>query len=414
MHPPVATTDTAPPAPSSARPRTQTRWTEFALALGGFAIGTSEFSIMGLLPDVARELHVSVPQAGHLISAYALGVMVGAPVLAVACARLPRHLALLGLMAALALGNIASALAPSYESLMVLRFLSGFPHGTFFGMAALVVADLAGPAARARAVGRLMLGLTIACVVGSPLATGIGQYASWRTAYLFIGGIAASAWLLTLLNIPRAAAVAGASPLRELGALRRVQVWLTLGVGSVGFGGLFAVYTYITPTMTELAGLRVGLVPFVLAGVGLGMVVGNLVGASFADRSLPKTIVAALLWNVLTLVSFWLTARNPWAASLSAFALGMGFALVPGLQTRLMDVAADAQTLAASLNHSAFNLANALGAWFGGLVISAGFGWNATGVVGAAMAIGGLTFFAVSMGLERRSAAVAQRNAFTM
>src|SRR6218665_254767 len=382
--------------------RPQARWTEFALALGGFAIGTSEFSIMGLLPDVAREVHVSVPQAGHLISAYALGVMVGAPVLAVVCARLPRHRVLLGLLAALALGNFASALAPSYESLWLLRFLSGLPHGTFFGVAALVVADFAGPEGRARAVGRLMLGLTIACVVGSPLATGLGQVASWRTAYLLIGGLAASAWLLTFLHIPRTRAIEGASPLRELGALRRVQVWLTLGVGSVGFGGLFAVYSYIPPTLTELAGMRLALVPLVLSGVGLGMVVGNLLGASFADRSLSKTIVAALLWNVVTLVSFWFTARNPWMASLSAFAIGMGFALVPGLQTRLMDVAADAQTLAASLNHSAFNLANALGAWFGGLVIAAGLGWNATGAVGAAMAVAGLALFGVSMGLERR------------
>ncbi len=382
--------------------RTQARWTEFALALGGFAIGTSEFSIMGLLPDVAREVHVSVPQAGHLISAYALGVMVGAPVLAVVCARLPRHRVLLGLLAALTHGNLASALAPSYESLWLLRFLSGLPHGTFFGVAALVVADFAGPEARARAVGRLMLGLTIACVVGSPLATGLGQVASWRTAYLLIGGLSACAWLLTLLHIPRTRALEGASPLRELGALRRVQVWLTLGVGSVGFGGLFAVYSYITPTLTELAGMRLALVPLVLAGVGLGMVVGNLVGAAFADRSLPRTIVAALLWNVVTLGAFWLTAHNPWLASLSAFAIGMGFALVPGLQTRLMDVAADAQTLAASLNHSAFNLANALGAWLGGLVIAAGLGWNATGWVGAAMAVAGLSLFGVSMALERR------------
>jgi MFS transporter, DHA1 family, inner membrane transport protein len=197
-------------------------------------------------------------------------------------------------------------------------------------------------------------------------------------------------------------AVEGASPLRELGARKRVQVWLTLGVGSVGFGGLFAVYTYITPTLTELSGLRLALVPLVLSGVGLGMVVGNLLGASFADRSLPRTIVAALLWNVITLASFWFTAHNSWMASLSAFAIGMGFALVPGLQTRLMDVAADAQTLAASLNHSAFNLANALGAWFGGWVIAAGWGWNATGAVGAAMAVAGLLLFGVATGLERR------------
>jgi MFS transporter, DHA1 family, inner membrane transport protein len=384
--------------------RAQTRWTEFALALGGFAIGTSEFSIMGLLPDVAREVHVSVPQAGHLISAYALGVMIGAPVLAVACARLPRHRALLAFLAAITLGNLASALAPTYESLLVLRFLSGLPHGTFFGVAALVVAQFAGPEARARAVGRLMLGLTIACVVGSPLATGLGQYASWRTAYLLIGGLAALSWGLTLVSIPRLRADADASPWRELGALGRVQVWLTLGVGSVGFGGLFAVYTYITPTLTELAGLRLALVPLVLSGVGLGMVVGNLVGATFADRSLPKTIVAALLWNVLTLGAFTLAAHHAGAAAVCAFAIGMGFALVPGLQTRLMDVAADAQTLAASLNHSAFNLANALGAWFGGLAISAGWGWNATGGVGAAMAIAGLLLFGGAVGLERRAA----------
>ncbi|MDB4942830.1 MAG: permease [Labilithrix sp.] len=396
---PVPGTSGVPPVP-----RRQAAWTELALALGGFAIGTGEFSIMGLLPQVANELGVSIPQAGHLISSYALGVVIGAPVLAVLSARVPRHQLLLALMGMFALGNFASALAPSYGALLVLRFLTGVPHGTFFGVAALLVAEMAGRAGRARAVGRVMSGLTVACIVGSPLATSVGHLASWRTAYTAIGGIAAASFVLTLVHAPKTRAAEGASPLRELGALRRVQVWLTLGVGSIGFGGLFAVYTYLAPTMTELAGMRESMVPFVLAATGAGMFVGNLVGSHFADRALARTIVLSLLWNMAALAIYVHAARSAWAAPIATFAIGGGFALGPALQTRLMDVAADAQTLAASLNHSAFNLGNALGAWLGGLTISAGYGWSSTGWAGVGMALGGLVVFAVSYRIDRARA----------
>lgn len=377
------------------------RWTELALALGGFAIGTGEFSIMGLLPNVATELDVSIPQAGQLVSAYALGVTIGAPVLAVAFARLPRKAMLLWMMGAFALGNVASAWAPTFQMLRAMRFITGLPHGAFFGVAALLVAELAGPGKRASAVGRLMLGLTIATIIGTPLATTLGQHASWRSAYLVIAALAFGSWVLTLMHAPKTPIQGTPSPLRELGALAKPQVWLTLGIGSVGFGGLFAIYTYLNSTMTQLAGLDEHKVPLVLSATGVGMLMGNLVGSKLADRSITRTIAGSLVWNIATASLFALVASSALASTVAVVMLGWGFALVPALQTRLMDVAGDAQTLAASLNHSAFNIANALGALFGGMAISAGFGWQSTGWVGAAMAGAGLVLFLLSLSPSR-------------
>jgi MFS transporter, DHA1 family, inner membrane transport protein len=377
-------------------------WAELALAVGGFGIGTGEFAIMGLLPEVAGELNVTAPQAGHLISAYALGVVVGAPVLAVLTARAPRRTLLMALIAAFAVGNFASALAPGYLSLMLLRFLTGVPHGAFFGVAALVAAALAKPDGRARAVGRVMLGLTVATVLGAPLATGFGQVLSWRVAYGVVGGIGVVSLGLIARYVPDLKVVEGASPLRELGALARGQVWLTLAIGSIGSGGTFAVYTYITPALTSLAGMNPATVPVVLAVFGVGMILGNVVGSWLADRALMATIGGMLVWNAVVQGSFWFTAHHAGAAALTVLLIGCGFALVPALQTRLMDVAADAQTLAASLNHSAFNVANALGAWLGGLAISAGHGWSSTGWVGTVLALCGLGVFAVSAVLQAR------------
>lgn len=372
-----------------------------ALGVGGFAIGTGEFVIMGLLPEVARDIGTTIPQAGHVISAYALGVVIGAPVLAVLAAGWPRRALLIALMAVFALGNFASALAPGYLSLNLLRFASGLPHGTYFGVAALVAAALAPPHRRARAVGLVMLGLTGATLVGVPIAAWLGQHFGWRAAFVFVGLIAVLAMAMLRRDLPDLAAPSGASPLRELGALKRKQVWLTLGIGAIGFGGMFAVFSYIKPTLTEVAGLPLGGVPLVLALFGLGMVGGNLVGSRLADKALMPTIGGLLVWAALVLTTFSFAAHHVATAALNVFLIGTIVAIGPALQIRLMDVAGDAQTLAAALNHSAFNMANALGAWLGGVAITAGLGWTSTGWVGALLALAGLGVFAWSLASER-------------
>jgi DHA1 family inner membrane transport protein len=372
-----------------------------ALGVGGFAIGTGEFVIMGLLPEVARDIGTSIPQAGHVISAYALGVVIGAPVLAVLAAGWRRRALLIALMAVFALGNFASALAPGYLSLNLLRFASGLPHGTYFGVAALVAATLAPPDRRARAVGLVMLGLTGATLVGVPIAAWLGQIFGWRAAFVFVGLIAVLAMVMLRRDLPDLAAPSGASPLRELGALKRKQVWLTLGIGAIGFGGMFSVFSYIKPTLTEVAGLPLAGVPLVLALFGFGMVGGNLVGSRLADKALMPTIGGLLVWAALVLTTFSFAAHHVATAALNVFLIGTIVAIGPALQIRLMDVAGDAQTLAAALNHSAFNTANALGAWLGGAAITAGLGWTSTGWVGALLALAGLGVFAWSLASER-------------
>ena len=365
-----------------------------ALGIGAFAIGTGEFVIMGLLPEVATDIEISIPQAGHVISAYALGVVVGAPMLAVAAATWGRRALLVALMLAFALGNFASAAAPGYLSLNALRFLTGMPHGTYFGVAALVAAALAPSGQRARAVGLVLSGLTLATLLGVPLAAWLGQHFGWRAAFVLVGAIALLAAGLIQRNLPAMVAPAGATPLRELGALRNKQVWLTLGIGAIGFGGLFSVFSYVKPTMIEVAGLPLAGVPIVLALFGLGMVVGNVLGSRLADRALMPTVGGMLVWSFVVLLAYVFTAQSVVLGAINIFLIGTTVAIGPALQIRLMDVAGEAQVLAAALNHSAFNLANALGAWLGGLAISAGLGWTSTGWVGALLALSGLCIFA--------------------
>ncbi len=364
---------------------------------------------MGLLPDAARDLSITIPQAGHLISAYALGVVIGAPLLAVLGARWPRRNLLIALMAAFALGNFASAVAPSYASMLMARLLTGFPHGTYFGVAALVAAGLVARERRAQAVGLVMLGLTVATLVGVPIAATVGTWLGWRAAFVIIGTIGVlTAWLVWCW-VPFLPGDRRASPLRELSALRRKQVWLTLGTGAIGFGGMFAVFSYIKPTMLEVAHMPAGTIPVVLALFGVGMVTGNLAGARLADKALMATIGGVLAWSALVLGAFVLTAPHAWLASANVLLIGTVVALGPALQIRLMDVAGDAQTLAAALNHSAFNMANALGAWLGGVSIAAGLGWTSTGWVGALLAGGRLAVFAWSvLAMQRRGVTMPQ------
>jgi MFS transporter, DHA1 family, inner membrane transport protein len=395
----------------NAQPGSRAIRAELTLALGGFAIGTGEFVAMGLLPDVARDFRVTIPMAGHVISAYALGVVVGAPIIAVLAARWSRQRLLVALMALFSVANFVSTLVHSYPALIAIRFVAGLPHGAYLGVASLVAASLAPPNARAQAVGRMMLGLTSATLVGVPLATWLGQYLGWRAAYVLVGGIGVVTGMLILRCLPRCEPDTDRGPLRELSALGRGQVWLTLGIGSIGFGGLFCVYTYITPTLTRVTGLPLSTVPLVLAAFGIGMIAGNLAGARLADRDLMRTIGGVLIWNMIVLTLFSLGVHERWLAALTVFLVGTGVAMVPALQTRLMDVAAQAQTLAAALNHSAFNIANALGAWLGGIAISGGLGWTSTGWVGALLAGIGFVIFIISLAQERaaqRTATAAQ------
>lgn len=388
-------------------PRASARLAEFALAIGGFGIGTGEFAIMALLPDIARDLNVTIPSAGHLISSYALGVLIGAPVLAVLGAKLDRRKLLFLLMGLFAFGNLASAFVHGYTDLYIMRFVAGFPHGAYFGVASLVAASLAEPGKRAQAIGRVMMGLTIATLCGTPLATWLGQVAGWRAMFAAVGLIAILTMVLVMIYVPKQPVDVDASPLRELGAFRRKQVWLTLGIGAIGTGGLFSVFTYVAATVTEVSHVDVKWMPIVFATFGLGMVLGNIVGSKLTDRSVMGTVGMVLLYDLAVMLAFPFLMQHPATAFLNILLVGGGFALVPALQTRLMDVAADAQTLAAALNHSALNLANAIGAWLGGLAVAWGFGWTSTGTVGALLAVAGLGVFALSVVLDRAGRAKA-------
>lgn len=374
-----------------------------ALSTGGFAIGTTEFVTMGVLPEIADGVGVSIPAAGHVISAYALGVVVGAPLIAVLGARLPRRRLLLILMGAFALGNAASALATGYGMLTLARFVSGLPHGAYFGVASLVAAGMVHPSRRGRAVSMVMLGLAIANVVGVPAATWMGQTLGWRSTYWAVTVLGALTVALVALFVPRTPRDRDASGRRELGAFTRTQVWLTLLVGAVGFGGMFAMYSYIAPTVTEVGGLPASAVPLFLLAFGLGGSVGTLLGGRLADWSILRSLVVSSVSMGLALAVFTVTARSflPGVATVFAVA-AVGSVLAVNLQMRLMQVAGDAQTLGAAMNHASLNAANALGAWLGGLVIAGGWGYTATSWVGAGLSAAGLVVLAASVLLHRR------------
>lgn len=368
-----------------------------ALGAGGLFIGTGEFATMSLLPALASGTDVTVPSAGGYISAYAAGVVVGAPAIAVMASSWPRKFLLQLLLLLAIAGYGLSALSATFSTLLAARFIAGLPHGAWYGVAALTAASMVAPEKRATYVGYVMLGLAAANVAGVPLMTWVGQTMGWRTAFLFVAaGLVLTAGMVALF-IPSFPADKNASPVRELSALRNGQVWLTLCVASVSFGGMFAVYSYITPSLTEVSGYAADDVPWILMLWGIGMIAGNIAGGWLADRSLIPAILWILLWNIFCLVLFSLTADHHFAVTLTLFLLGMGFALVPALQTRLMNVAGEAQTLAASLNHSAFNLANATGAALGGLSVASGYGWASTGFVGAALGLAGLLLMFLSV-----------------
>ncbi len=360
--------------------------------------------MMGLLPDVADDLGISIPTAGHLVSAYALGVVIGAPLLAAITARMSRRKVLIGLMALFVAGNALSALAPDNGSLLAARFLSGLPHGAFFGVGAVVATTLVAPERKARSVSLMFLGLTVANVVGVPVATLMGQHLGWRATFLGVSAIGVAAIVSRALLIPREEVRGSAtSGLRGvLAALKSLPVWLALGTTVAGFGALFAAYSYITPMLTDAAGYADASVTVLLALFGVGATAGNLLGGRLADHAMRATLFGGLASLVLVLGLFPLLMSTAWSAALAVVLLGMA-AFVTGspLQLMVMEKAASAPSLASSANQAAFNLANAGGAWIGGLALAAGFGVTSPAVAGGALAVLGLGVAGVAYAVDR-------------
>ena len=375
-----------------------------ALAVGGFTIGTTEFVTMGVLPQIAAGVEVTIPQAGNVISAYALGVVVGAPLIAFFGARLPRRGLLLGLMVAYAAFNAASALAPGYGALLVARFLDGLPHGGFFGVASLVAASMVAPERRGRAIALVLMGLPVANVVGVPTATWLGQNLGWRTSYWLVALLGALALVLVALFVPSCPGNAEATGRRELQALACPQVWYAVVAGAVGFGGMFALFSYVAPVVTDVGGLGHGAVPIFLLTLGLGMVFGNWLAGRLIDWSLPKSLLGAPIVLALALALFWLTIPAGWGALPAAFLVTtVGSVLALGLMLRLIDAAGHAETLGAAVSHASLNVGNALGAWLGGVVIAAGFGFGSPLLVGVALSLAGFAVLMLAARAERQS-----------
>lgn len=399
---PPASPLAAPPHQSSRR---HAGLAILALAVGGFAIGTTEFASMGMLPEIARGVGIDIPTAGHLISAYALGVVVGAPTLGVLGSRLPRRRVLVALMALFAVAHLASLLVTSYWPLMLVRFLAGLPHGAYFGIASLVAASLVDDRRRTQAVSNVLMGLTVANIVGVPAATWLGQVLGWQQSYAVVGvlGLVTMAAVSTL--VPHQPGNPGASVRTELTALRRPQVWLALAIGTVGFGGMFSTYAYISPTLQQLGGWSASTVPWILSLYGIGSTTGAAVAGRVARHGILRGIAVLLVLIAILLAVYALLLPYAVVGLAATFVLGMlPSMLVPMLQTRLMDVAHEGQSLAAALNHSTLNVANALGAWLGSLVLAAGWGYAWPSRVGVVLAVLGLAVTAWSAVLQRRSA----------
>jgi DHA1 family inner membrane transport protein len=379
----------------------------FALAVGGFAIGTTEFMTMGVLPQVADGVHVSIPSAGHLISAYALGVVVGVPALSFFIAGWPRKGLLICLMVVYAAFNALSAAAQSYHQLLLARFFDGLPHGAYFGVASLVASSLVSPERRGRAIASVMFGLSVANLVGVPAATWLGQHAGWRSAYMTSAVLALLTVVMVWRFVPHMPPDQGAQGRAEARAFfSNTQVWLTMAAGAIGFGGLFATYSYISPIVTNVSGLGEGTVPIFVLGYGLGMVVGTPIAGELARWSVFKSLIASGVGTAIALVAFFFVAPHGWwLLPLVFLVTAISSVLTINLTLRLMDVAGDAVTLGAAMNHCALNIANALGAWIGGAVIAAGLGYRAPALAGAGLAALGVVVLLVSVRLHNRVAA---------
>jgi DHA1 family inner membrane transport protein len=390
----------------------RTRLALLALALGGFGIGSTEFVVLGLLPNIAHDLLPALyarspedanAQAGLLASAYALGVVVGAPTIAAFAARFPRKKLLVVLAAAFTVFTVLSAVLPTFGLVLAARFLAGLPHGAYFGIASLVAASLMGPGKRGAGVAYVLSGLTIANVIGVPAITFLGQSTNWRIAYLAVAVIFGLTFVALAFLLPDQPGDATATMKRELKAFGRSQVWLTLLTGALGFGGFFCVYTFVNPIATEVTGLPSAFVPIVLVVIGLGMTAGNLIGGWAADRNVVRSIFVFFALFVISLAGLALTAQTTVGLFGFVFLVGVAAAgISPAIQTRLMDVAGDSQTLAAAANHSALNLGNSLGAYLGGVTIAAGLGYLSPVWVGLILCAPGIGLVTWSVLLQRR------------
>ena len=380
-----------------------------ALAAGAFGIGTTEFVIMGLLPEVAQDLRVDIPSAGLIITGYAIGVVVGAPVLAILTARMPRKATLMGLMGLFVLGNLLCALAPSYGFLMAARVVTAFSHAAFFGIGAVVAADLVPRDERARAMALMFAGLTVANIMGVPGGTAIGQAFGWRAAFVAVAAIGAVAMLGIGLFLPRQAAKPGGDVLGEFRVLGKPQVLLGMAMSAVAAASLFSVFTYIAPILREVSGFSPGAVTMVLLAYGVGLTLGNVIGGRLADwRTLPS-IIGLFTALMAVLVVFTVTSHFQVGAIVTMVVWGaVSFALVAPLQMRVVDAASEAPNLASTLNQGAFNIGCASGAFVGGIPIGLGLSYDGLPFVGAAVALVGLGLALIARQLDqRRAAAVA-------
>jgi DHA1 family inner membrane transport protein len=376
-----------------------------ALAISAFGIGTTEFVMMGVLPQASADFGVSIPSAGYLITAYALGVVVGAPLLTASAVRLPRKTLLMALMGLFALGNALFALSPNLRFGMAFRFIAGLPHGAFFGAGAVVASSLVKKGNRAKAVSMMFMGLTLANVVGVPLGTLLGQQVGWRATFLVVAMIGLVAIAAIAKLVPHQGKPLEPSLRGELGAFRRPQVWLALAIVTFGLGGVFACLSYIAPMLTDVAGYSPTDVTVLLSLAGVGMTVGNYLGGRLADKALMPSLYSALIALAAVLAIFTVTAHGKVGAAITIFFVGLaGFMIGPMMQARIMEKAGGTPSLVSAAVQSAFNIANSIGAYLGGLVIAGGLGLVAPNWVGAVLSVLGLSIAAVSGGMDRREA----------
>ncbi len=377
-----------------------------ALAIAAFGIGTTEFVMMGLLPEVASNFHVSIPDAGGYVSLYAIGVVVGAPLLTAAGMRARHKTVLLSTMGLFTVGNVLSALAPTHELLLAARFVAGLPHGAFFGIGAVVAASLVDRDKRGQAISMMFIGLTVANIVGVPIGTLLGQSLGWRWTFGLVAVIGLVALAAVWSLVPRQPKPENATLRGELVAFRRPQVWLAFAVVVFGFAATFSFYSYIKPLLTDVTGYTPTAVTLLLALFGVGMTVGTAVGGRLADRAPMRTLYVFLAALAVALLMFLVTAHSMVLAAINVFLVGAtGFAAIPSIQARILDLAKEAPALGSASIQSTFNIANSLGAYLGGLVIAGGFGLVAPSWVGALLALVGLGFAVLSGWLDRRGPA---------
>ncbi|WP_034256159.1 MFS transporter [Arenibacter latericius] len=379
----------------------------FALAMGGFGIGMTEFVIMGILPNVASSLQITIPQAGHFISAYALGVVVGAPTLTLLSGRWSAHKVLLFLMLWFTVFNTISAFSSSYDMMLVTRFLSGLPHGAFFGIGAVVAGKLARKGKAAQAIAIMFAGLTVANVVGVPLGTYLGQHYSWSLSFILVGIVGVLTMLALYFWMPQLERASSEGMLKDLKVFKRLELWVIIVLTIVGTGGFFAWYSYIAPLLTEVSGHTQTMVSYAMIIAGSGMVVGNFIGAKMAEIFSPmKAVIISLSLMVIVLLLNTVIATNPTGILIWTFVIGMiSFTVSTPIQMAFIRSAKGSEMLGASMNHSAFNMGNASGAYFGGLPIAMGADFTSPSMVGATMAASGVLigiFIVVSRRVRKR------------